>query len=418
MLGIAESYLGALAVELGHRDVALALLASAPLCIGFAAQLLAGPLVVWFGGRKRLVMVGATVQAITHVGFAAIAWVGSESLAAFLLIKTLYFVSGLIIGPPWGAWMSSLVSGRAREQYFSRRSAVVQLMLLVSFVSAGILLHGAEASSPSTLWMFAILNLAGLVARTLSVACLAVQADFESAIPSRYDWRALRSAVQDASWKVPIYIAVLLFGAHTAVPFFTPYMLRDLGLDYATYATLTSVPIAVKAITSPFLYWAARRFGMRSLFMTSTGLISIVSLLWGLDARFEMLVAAQLLSGIAWGAFEYASYQLLLQAAPSHARVEFLSLANALAGAAQLSGAIIGGMLLLGEMLDYQAVFILSAFARALPIAIAVVVIPQKMPRLSRIALRVIAVRPSGGTVARPIIGSSDEDASQSKESD
>lgn len=300
--------------------------------------------------------------------------------------------------------MSTLVEGRAREQYFARRAAVVQLMLLLSFVSAGLLLFGAQTASVSALWMFALLNLFGLTARLLSVTCLALQPDPMQEAVSAKSWIRLRDAVKGSNWKIASYVAVLFFGAHTAVPFFTPYMLRELRMDYATYATLIAVPIAVRALCSPFLFVAAQRVGMRALFITSTGLIAVVALLWALFASFEALFLAQILSGLAWGMFEYASYQLLLQSSPEATRVEFLSLANAMAGAAQLSGALLGGILLMTDAIGYQAVFLLSAGARALPVAFAFAVLPKRLPTIARLVTRVVSVRPSGGTVERPIV--------------
>src|SRR6187549_2410755 len=87
MVGVAESYLGAFAVELGHRDGALALLATIPLLAGSSAQLLASPLVSVLGSRKRLVVLGAAMQALTHVAFGSLAWAQSHSFALLLAAK-------------------------------------------------------------------------------------------------------------------------------------------------------------------------------------------------------------------------------------------------------------------------------------------------------------------------------------------
>jgi len=84
MLGVAESYLGAFAVELGHRDGALAMLATLPLLVGSSAQLLASPLVSLLGSRKRLVVLGAAAQALTHIAFTVIAWSDCRSFAVLL----------------------------------------------------------------------------------------------------------------------------------------------------------------------------------------------------------------------------------------------------------------------------------------------------------------------------------------------
>src|SRR5262245_31316022 len=59
MVGASESYFGACAVALGHTDTALAMLATLPLVAGALGQALTGPLVLWAGSRKRVVVLGA-----------------------------------------------------------------------------------------------------------------------------------------------------------------------------------------------------------------------------------------------------------------------------------------------------------------------------------------------------------------------
>src|SRR5262245_63517623 len=72
MVGASESYFGACAVSLGHGNTALALLATLPLFAGSMAQAFSGPLVLWLGTRKRLVALGAFVQALSHLGLIAV----------------------------------------------------------------------------------------------------------------------------------------------------------------------------------------------------------------------------------------------------------------------------------------------------------------------------------------------------------
>ncbi|MET0413608.1 MAG: MFS transporter, partial [Polyangiaceae bacterium] len=84
MVGVTESYLGAFAVELGHGPEELALLATVPLLVGAGAQLASPLLCAALGGRKRLAVLGATVQALSIAGLAAIAWHGNTSLWALL----------------------------------------------------------------------------------------------------------------------------------------------------------------------------------------------------------------------------------------------------------------------------------------------------------------------------------------------
>lgn len=419
MVGVAESYLGAFAVELGHRDGALAMLATVPLLVGSSAQLLASPLVSLLGSRKRLIVLGATVQALTHVAFAIIAWSGSHSFAALLATKCIYWISGMLIGPPWGAWMASLISGARRERYFAWRSGAVHLALLVAFGTGGWLLWRAQALGESALATFGVLNAAAVVARGLSALGLGLQPDPEAPHPDRrYDWSQIALAARTAQWRPALYIALLMFGAHMAVPFFTPYMLRVLALDYAHYATLLAVPIVTKVLVSPFLFRAATAFGMRGLLATATALVALVAWLWSQATTFDDLVVAQVTSGVAWGAFEYASYQLLLNSARPVFQVEFLSLANSVIGAAQLSGALVGASLLSTAQFAYDEVFLVSAIGRALPVGLVFLWIPLRTPIMRRLFWRVVSVRPSGGTLRRPILTRGAKGAPPSRDSE
>lgn len=411
MVGVAESYLGAFAVELGHRDRALALLVTIPLLLGSSAQLLASPLVAWLGSRKRLVVLGATLQALTHVAFALLAWSHNQSFAWLFGVKCTYWVSGMLIGPPWGAWMASLVGGARRERYFARRSGAVHLALLLAFGAGGWMLWRAQTHGESALATFALLNTVAVAARGLSALGLALQPDPEApqAGPGEgrtrhYDWGQIAVAARTAQWRPALYVALLMFGAHIAVPFFTPYMLRVLGLDYAHYAVLLAVLIVTKVLVSPLLYRVASALGMRKLLATASVLVALVALLWSLASSFDGLVLAQVLSGVAWGAFEYASYQLLLSSARPALQVEFLSLANSIIGAAQLSGALVGASLLSTARLAYDQVFLVSAVGRALPVGLVFLWIPLGAPIIKRLFWRVVSVRPSGGTLRRPIL--------------
>src|SRR5688572_20110365 len=133
MVGVSESYLGALAVQLGHKDLALALLVTLPLLVGSIAQLSASALVRALGTRKRAVLLLASVQAAVHLGLVVIAVFEVNSFLALLAVKSLYWASGMAIGPAWNAWMGSLTKDIDRSRYFALRSGMVQIALLIAY---------------------------------------------------------------------------------------------------------------------------------------------------------------------------------------------------------------------------------------------------------------------------------------------
>ncbi len=406
MVGVSESYFGALAVELGHRDTALALLLTVPVLLGSATQLLAGPLGAWLGRRKRVVVLGAGLQALSLLGLALISARGVRALGPLLAMQCVYYVCALIVGPPWSSWMADLTEGRQRERYFARRAALVQAALLCGFGAAGAVLQAAGASESAKLHAFAWLQLCGFGFRVASTAMLALQPDIETHTRSvRQSLQAVRVAADSADFRVATYLAALMLGANIAVPFFTPYMLRVLKLDYASYAGLIAIPIVVKALFLPLVHPLSERFGMRKVLLASGVVVVFLPALWVVFDGVLGLSLVQVLSGLGWGGLEYASFQLLLISARPECRVEFLSLASTMGSSGQLVGGLAGGYLRGEVLLPYKTLFLLSAGGRALALGFMAGGVRARLRReLPRLFLRVISVRPALGTLSRPIV--------------
>ncbi len=401
MLGVSESYFGACAVALGHSDTALAILVTLPLFAGAVAQALTGPLVLALGSRKRLVVTGAVVQALSHLGLIFVAWTGSHALGPLLALVLLYFVSGMVIMPAWGAWMGDLTEQIDRQRYFSLRSAALAVSLLLGFMWGGYHLHAGELAQHVSR-AYAALFSVGFVARTASSLMLMLQGEPErtrtgaraNRPPPRDSLRRVRARMRGAlrgeGKRLVFALALLMFGAHLSIPFYAPYMLKTLALGYDGFALLCGVQLLMKSVALLFMHRVAARVGLAKLLVGAIGVIALVSGIWGAAIDKPTLVFAQMLSGFAWAAYEFASFQLLLQVAkPSH-RVEVLAFAASLAGLFQLSGALCGSYLLSHAGFGYRDVFYVSAFVRLLPL---VLLVPALAEFRSALAARAARVR-------------------------
>ena len=409
MLGVSESYLGAFAVELGHDNGALAILATVPPLCGALAQLCAPWLSMSLGSRKRLVVLGALLQALTHLGFMQIAAAANTSFATLLAVKVAFWTSGMVIGPPWNAWMASLTEGIPRASYFLWRTILCHLALLVSFLWSGSFLQQGRASD--VYGAFALLFGMGLGARGLASMFLLLQIDPEPPVLRSVSLRGrLREAVKLGPWKLAIAIGLLQFGAHVSVPFFTPYMLRDLELELDTFAVLTAISIVGKAVSLPLWGALAKRSGLSALMTISVTGIATVPAIWVWATSFADLVLVQMVGGIVWAGFEYASFQLLLGTAPKASSIEFFSISSTLTGVLQLGGSMLGTALLQNGS-DFHSVFLLSSLLRFLPLFL-LIPVTLRLGRgiaLRRFFPRLISVRPGGGVVRRPIFAASEE---------
>ncbi len=373
MVGVMESYLGALAVELGHRDAALAIFATVPLVCGALAQLFSAPVVAYFGGPRRFVVAGAAVQAATHVAFGVIAATGERRMLPLLIAKIAYWVSAMAIAPAWNSWMTLLTENVPRARYFAWRSSALQVCLLFAFVGAGFYLEEGRASG-DVLRAFAVLSSIGLSARLAGTFLLA--AKYDPTPPLARDGARMRArlaeAIASGRYRVPIFIGALMFGAQIAIPFFTPYMLRTLGLGFVGYAWLTAASIMAKALSFPLWRRASDRWGDGFVLVSSTAAMALVPLFWARTTSYEELFLVQAVSGVAWGGYEFASLQILMRQAPKSVAVEYFSLASTLSGVAQVLGSLTGSFLLSVVGLDYRGVFLVSAMGRGLALALLV----------------------------------------------
>jgi MFS family permease len=395
MLGVSESFFGACAVALGHTDTALAILVTLPLFAGAVAQAFTGPLVLAFGNRKRFVVTGAVLQALSHLGLIAVAWLGVSSLAPLLALVVVYFVSGMAIVPAWGAWMGSLTEQIDRQRYFALRSALLSTALLVGFLWAGYHLHAAAPvhqarAAHEVSRAYALLFGVGFIARAASSITLMLQ--HEPSAPARDSllrvWARTRSALRGDGRKLVLALGLLMFGAQLSIPFYAPYMLKTLALGYDGFALLCGIQLLVKAIALGFAHRVCARVGLSRMLIGSIATVSLVAWLWGAPGPVNgtligTLVLAQILSGLSWAAYEFSSFQLLLGASkPSH-RVEFLAFAASVGGLFQLGGALFGSVLLTQLSLGYREVFHVSAVLRVLPLCLLLPLLPAWRRTLS-----------------------------------
>lgn len=385
MVGVAESYLGAFAVELGHGPRAQGLLATLPLVIGALCQLGCPLFCSWVGGRKRVAIAGALGQTASMAALVWIAAAQTTSFSALLAAKISFWVAGGVMAPAWNAWMADLTLHTDRPRYFALRSTFNQVALLLAFCSAG---WALQAAGLQLMRCYVALFSVACVARLISAGALLLQAEVEvSAPPARCAsvWPRLQDTLGRARYRIPLYLALLAFGTQISAPFFTQYMLRDLALDYRIFAELSALSILAKALAFPYCHHLAERFGQRSVLRWGGVGVALIPIVWAVSSDLPTLIVAHVLGGAVWAAVEYASFQLLLELAPSRLTAEFFSLSSAVTGVAQVAGALSGGLLLGMPGFGYEGLFVLSGLLRAAPLALLFLALrPEQLPGLLR----------------------------------
>lgn len=411
MVGIGETYLPAFVLAAGMGELAAGLVATLPMVAGSLLQLISPAAVRRLGSHRRWVVLCAACQAMAFLPLAAAAWTGRISGWLVFSMAAVYWGTGMAAGPAWNSWAATLVPGPLRAGYFARRTRFSQLGVLVGFLAGGLTLQ-AFAATDRAVTAFAGLFVTAAVCRFLSVGLLASQSEPS---PPGNNHRRVRLAELLAPRRSDGALLVYFFAVQTAAqiagPFFTPYMLKHVRFSYFEYVALIAASYAAKVLALPALGRLARRIGTRRLLWVGGLAITPVSAFWLVSNAFAYLVLVQIAAGLAWAAYELAMFLLFFEAIRDEERTSVLTTYNVGNAAAMALGTLLGGgiLRLVGEApATYLFIFGLSSVGR-LAAMVFLVRVPDTGPAVLPVGMRVLGVRPSVGSIDRPILAHTQE---------
>ncbi len=430
MVGLGESYLALFALAAGLGEVLAGLITTVPLLAGAVIQLIGPRGARWVGTHRRWIVLCAAVQAASFLPLAAMAWSGRVNALLVFAAATLYWGGGMACGASWSTWIGMIVPRRLRAKYFGRRSRIANLGVLVGLVGGGLLLHwkaegGTGASIPGdgdwgqlNLAWFGVLFLAACLCRAGSASFLWSQRETGPVPPHHRIVRGVELLARFRSGRDGSFILYLMFmtlGVHIAQPFITPYMREQLEFSYGQVLTLVAASFVAKGLAQPLWGLYAHRYGtVHLLWIGGVGVVGLPSL-WLVSDSFGILVGAQLVSGAMWGAYELATFLLLVESTREEERTSLWATYNLLNSAAMVGGSLLGAGLLRRFGLDadaYTTVFLASVAAR-----LATIVYLMRTHEVLRkpvpVAIGVDAVRPTSGSIDKPILVGDEEDESR-----
>lgn len=407
MVGLGETYLPAFVLALGMGEVWAGLIATVPVLAGGALQLLTPYGVGWLRSRRRWVVGCAAVQAASFGPFIWGAATGRLHGVAVFVVAAVYWGAGMAAGPAWNAWVTQLVPEAIRMRYFARRTWATQIGVLAGLLGGGAVLQHFRGQGRALLGFVLIFSVAALF-RAASSRLVSVQS--EDAPPLGGERMVIGRELLRRFWsgrdgRLLLYLVVLTASVSIASPFFSPYMLKQLGYSYTAYMVMIGTSFAAKILMLSGLDRITRRFGiLRVLRAAGFGIVAVPAL-WLLSTRYPYLLALQVLAGCCWAAQEFAAFLLLIEVIRVEERTSLLTTYNLLNAAMMVAGSLLGGALfeaMGGAPAGYAALFAVSAGVRLAAVLLLVRVAPVPGPSF-RVLLRTIAVRPSAGGLSRPI---------------
>ena len=356
-VGAGETYFAAFALFLRATAPQVALLTTLPPLLGSLAQLFSA----WAGrftGRRRLILIGCTLQAALWLPILLVPVIfDGPAVAALIGLLVLYHAAHNLSAPQWTSIMRDLVSERRRGRYFGYRTRLTTITTFVSLVAAGLVLHFFDTLDRTFLG-FAAIFLVSFVARSVSVYHLSFlhEPPLEAPPPDLHITHWWRSLVASGAVSFSTYFALMNAAVGISAPFFAVYMLRDLELSYLEYMVLTGTSVFTQFLTLATWGRIADIYGNRLILRITSMTLPIVPLLWLVTDNFWYLIACQAVSGFSWSGFTLASGNLLYELVPRSRRAAYVAFHSVGSASGVFCGAMLGAALVL--VLPTRSVFV------------------------------------------------------------
>jgi len=266
MTGLGDAYIPAAAIALGAGNFYVGLLSALPQLAGAVLQFFSLSMLRIFRNRKVLVVLGAFLHALCWLLVAAVMlWPGPLSIPLITIFFSLGAGFSLLINPAWSSWISDIVPENERSGFFAGRNRLSQFVLFASTFLAGLALNQMQLAFPVALG-FAAVFAGAFVSRLISTMFLTRMNDV------KYELQLMREIQMKHLFLLPAhrnelwfiaFIGLMNFASIFASPFFTPYLLNNLGYDVGALGILTAITVLAKILAYPYWGKIIDRFGNR-----------------------------------------------------------------------------------------------------------------------------------------------------------
>jgi MFS family permease len=232
--------LAAFAIALGASPMLIGLLAAIPL-LAQVAQLPAILLIERYRERKRIGVLAITASRVLILGLAALPWIDDPKSTLALLVLAQALISILVSVGSCGvnSWLHQLIPHERLGPFFSRRLLWGTLVGAAGSLAAGAFI---ESFGPTgRLQAFAIVFAAAALAGFASSSYLARAPEplmLEGA-PDQSLLATLRRPLEQPNFRrLLVFLASWTVASNIAAPFFTVYLMRQLGYGLGVVTAL------------------------------------------------------------------------------------------------------------------------------------------------------------------------------------
>ncbi|MBI4448555.1 MFS transporter [Candidatus Woesearchaeota archaeon] len=341
--GLTSTFISAFALALGASNLWIGILGAIPF-VATALSQIPGAYSVQFVARKTIYLV--------MTGSSRLFWI-LILLAPFLFphkalvfIALAYFIAKLLetfADPSWTTMLADIVPQHIRGRYVADRNILMGITGAAAYVAGGLLLDWFEKESIAGFAViFGVGSIVGLA------TTLAMRNVKEPHIHTHEHYTVGEFFTMDPLFRrFCTFVFAFHFSWMIVSPFFTVYMLKNLGISYTYFVAMMAISTLAKIISHRKFGIIADRFGDKALMIIVTSAVALVPVMFYFVTPDTLwfLAPVHIFSGIAWAGFDIAMLNLMIDFSDGKKAPVRIAEAQMVSALAIIIAPIIGGFL-------------------------------------------------------------------------
>ena len=363
------TYLSIYLLSLGASRQQVGLLSSLSNLVAALLLLPAALMVERTGKRKEITLFAAGGSRVALLLLALLPLLLGQSKAMIwvtLGLALLREAANNIGYPGWMALTGDIVPLAGRGRYFGTRNFIMGLSGIITALIIGqVITWIGEPLGYQVSFFLAV---------GLGIVSMAFFGQIKDPINIEPDVKPIQSKLKEILTSLKgetpfilycIFTALWNFSINIAGPFFSLYMVDTLHFTAAVIGLITVSNAVFNLLVQRRIGSLADRWGNRKLSIIFVLLIPLVPLIWGTWVRTTwQAITIEILSGIAWGAYNLVSFNTLLTKTPEKQRARFSAFYQIVVTLSLGLGAAVGSYLI--PIINFKGVTMVSAAGRLL----------------------------------------------------
>lgn len=305
--GMTSLYLIAFALELGASNLVVGLLGALPWLASILTQI-PGAQLVENHSRKTIILGFGFFNRLLWFPILAAPFLFKDPILAIVVFFLLAKIAETIMDPGWASVLADVVPEKIRGKFFSRRFTLLGLFGMLAMLFGGFLLKQVPGTKG-----FAMLFGIGAVAGIAATAMIRKLKEPECRDHEHHHIKEFFT-LSGPLKKLVMFGVVFNFAYMLSSPFFTVYMLKNLGISYSYYGFVASIATAAQVVTVRYIGRLTDKFGDKPVAIIGhigAALIPLAFLMIT-ASNLWLLIPVQILSGIVWSAADLSRFNLVL----------------------------------------------------------------------------------------------------------